>query len=232
MRRRKMKRWTYVFAGSVGVLTALGVVIWKMTWMAPSWYLPPSGSAVRVVERADQVENRLMQVTHQVRPVEEATWTLRIREEDINAWFAARLRKWVAHEAGAQWPAELGTPQVRFEADAIRLAIPFAAGGGERFVIAAIRPVMEKDLLRLELKRVELGRVSLPGEPVANLLRTLTGAAPGAFENKELKSVLDWLERREAVEPMVELEDGRRIRIVKIVMGEGMVDVTARTVDR
>jgi hypothetical protein len=85
--------------------------------------------------------------------------------------------------------------------------------------------------LQLQIDRAALGRVGLPGEPLANLLQTLSQAAPEALSHPQVQSLLDLLSQRRQVTPIFELEDGRRIQLLDVRLGEGVIDLTVLTVD-
>jgi hypothetical protein len=200
-----------------------------MTWIAPAWYAPPAAHDAAASELADRVEYGLIQQAQKVREPQEETWTLRIRQDQINAWLATRLRKWIEHEGGS-WPARLGTPQVEIDGGALSIAVPVLHNSSPRFIVARILPEIENQRLQLKLDRVALGRISLPGEPVANLLKLIGDASPR--DTPQIENILGALEQRDAIDPRFRLSDGRRIELLKLRLGDGLIDITAKTLER
>lgn len=220
-------RWRRVMA--VTVVLALGVIalVWWLSRVPPAWYAPPPLDQ-QTIALADRAEYRLVQEAQKIRAPDQDVWTLRIRQEQINAWLAARLEQWIEHE-GQRWPEQLGTPQVSIQSHAISIALPLHGRSRTRFIVANIHPLIEDGTLRLELDRVALGRVSLPGEPLANLLEMLGEAAPEALTVPQITTAIDWLRRRDAIDPVIDLADDRRVRIVDVHLDDGWMDITART---
>jgi hypothetical protein len=225
----RIHRWRIL---ALVVLLALGAAaaLWQMSRVPPAWYRPPPRHDPKVAEFANQVEYRLVQEAQKIREPDHDVWTLRVREEQINAWLATRLQAWLEHE-GQRWPDQLGTPQTSIGREAISLALPLIGAARTRYVTAKITPVIENGELRLELHRVALGRVSLPGEPLANLLAAIADAAPQAMELSHVNTAVDWLRRREGIDPVIELADDRRLRILDLQLDDGWIDITAQTLD-
>ena len=227
-----VRRWRGVLAAIIILGVGVGFVIWRLMDVAPSWYAPPNAADQSVIDLADRVEYRLVQETQRIRPAQDDRWSLRITDAQINAWLSARLSKWIMHQTGSPWPAEVGTPQVNFSPRGISITLPLMHELKTRYVTVRVKPTIQSGTLRLELQRVAIGRVGLPGEAVANLLQTIAESAPGAMDHPQIKTTLDWLDRREHIDPVLELEDGRRIRLLNIRLDHGSVDVTAQTLPR
>lgn len=212
------------------MLIAAGVVLWRMTCIAPAWYALPDAHDPQIAALADKVENRMLEEAQKVR-TDPQPWTLRVRESQINAWLSARLPQWIAHEQHSQWPEQLGTPQVKIDSQGISLAVPVQTGSRSRYIAARIRPQLIDGRLKLEIDRVALGRVVLPGEPLANLLRTLQGAVPSIAEDQKVRSALEILAGQRMVDPVTRLADHRKLRLLNLQLGDGWVDLTAQTLD-
>jgi hypothetical protein len=225
---RRLRRATLVL---LLIIIVAAVVLWRLSWIAPSWYEPPAASDTHSAALADKVETRVLEEAQKIRPTPADRWTIRVRQEQINAWLCFKLRKWIEYDRGGSWPPELGTPQVRIEADGLSIALPIArdATSSSRTLVARIKPRIINSALALELDRVALGRISLPGEPLANLLQTLSDAAPQAKEDPTLTSVLDLLAQRTQIDPVIKLSDGRRVRLLDLRLGDGFIDLTAQT---
>lgn len=222
------RKWLLICFAFAALLAIAAIVIWRMSYVRPVWYAPPDVRDEAVVALADRVEYRLVQESQRIRP-EDETWTLRIREEQINAWLAARLRQWLAHE-GREWPAALGTPQIRIEPQAVSIALPIGDRDQPRYLVAQFAPHIVNGQMQIALERVQFGRVSLPGEPVANIVKTLSNAAPDSLQLPPIRDAIERLQQRENMAPEFELADGRRVQLIDVALRSGAIDVTARTI--
>jgi hypothetical protein len=214
-------------------LVMAGSVVWRMTYLKPTWYTPPAADDRAAASLADRAEYRLVEEVQKVRPQQEEQWTLRVRESQINAWLATRLQAWLEHEQNGAWPAQLGTPQVHIQSTGISMAIPLlnATGKVSRIVVARMSPEMSDGALMLHIDRLALGRVILPGEPLTNLMRLLGQAAPQTSSEPQMLKALDILAGKRSINPIFKLADSRRVRLLNFHLDEGMVDFTARTID-
>jgi len=221
----------FILLALVAAIVVTVLVLWRLSWIAPAWYAPPDPKNQRIIALADTVEYRLVEEAQKIRAPESDHWTLRVEDSQINAWLSARLPKWVAHEEGLVWPAQLGTPQIRIQPEGISMALPIMQSGAARTVVARIRPEMFRGALQLQVDRVALGRVSLPGEPLTNLLERLTAAAPQLIDDPRTKSALDLLSQSRNIDPILKLEDGRHIRLIGFTLGDGRIDLSVQTLD-
>lgn len=225
MRRRPL-RIALLLAALAFVATPL--VLWRMSRMPPSWWARPEAGDAAVRDLASRVEKRLAEETHKMRSAEE-TWTLRIREEQVNAWLAARLPAWVAHERNVEWPGQLGPPQVRFVPEGIDVAFELLEGGHARYVEVRLLVAIEDGRIRLGLDGAALGRIPVPGEPLDFIRPYAVEAIAEHVDAADLDRVAGLLSGRDSVEAVVELSDGRRVRLVALRHGEGVLDLTCRT---
>ena len=224
-----MWRWTRRIAlvlllGGVGLV----IVVGTLTRSVPEWYEPPSAKAPEVIELADRVEYRLVEETQKIRPQEER-WTLRVREPQVNAWLAVRLPDWIAHEKNLQWPAEVGMPQVHIGDDVISLALPVEVRGFQRVVVAHLVPRIEGRQLWLQLRGIQLGGISVPGDPIPVLSRFVQSGAAGNIDNDDWQRLVDILTGREPIDPVLELSDRRRIELLDVRFADGALDLTSQT---
>jgi hypothetical protein len=228
MARRRRRRWIAVLVLLVVALLALR----QWSRMDPSWYDPPNPADEQVTQLADRVEYRLLEEAQKIRPESDA-WTLRVREEQINAWLAARLPEWLAHEQDVDWPEGLGMPQMHLSDGRVTVAVDAGERSGGRVVSIRLAPRLEDHRLYLRLDGLGLGRIPLPGDPSKRLIelaRTL--AEETSLERPEVDQVLAIMNGEQALDPIVDLADGRRVRLTGISIGRRFVDVTCRTVGR
>ncbi len=205
-----------------------------MSWMAPAWWVAPDPFDERWIDLAGLVEKRLAQDTHRKRDAG-ASWTIRLREQQLNAWLATRLRPWVAHHGSdgnetIDWPSAVGPPQVRLSEEGLSVAVEMAVGGRSRFVEALATPKMSGGGLHLNLKHTRLGRVPVPRRPVGQVLRLLGTVTSATFvEHPMLKELVQIADGRDPIDPTLTLADGRTVRLTAIRCGKGFLDLTLET---
>lgn len=214
------------------ILLILGlgaVVLWDRAGKAPTWYDPPDPQRAEVVQAADDVEYNLLAAAQEIRTADEV-WAIRVREDHINAWLAARLPEWLAHDGRGGWPASLGTPQVSLEAAGIRLGIPVDEAGAERVMSVRLVPDLRDGTLRFTMDRAWVGQVGLPGAPVSAFLELLREHAGSSFDDPDTRAIIDLLTEERSTDPEVTLADGRRVRLENLRLGDGTLDLSCRTV--
>lgn len=209
-------------------LTA-GVVLWRMTWLAPAWYQPADQADAQVAELAQAVENRLVEEAHRIRR-DRPTWTLRIRSEQVNAWLSTRLSRWLVHEQDVHWPQGLGMPQVRITEEGIDLAIELSPEQSSRVVVLRVLPSMVDDRLKLTFEQLSLGRIAMRGYTLDDLIELATERGIGdALQQPEAQWLLDTLAGRNSLDPVATLADNRRVRLQKITLNDDAMDLTLQT---
>jgi hypothetical protein len=220
-----------VLSGAI-ILGVAGYWAWRMSWQTPAWYAPPPPRDARIVQRADDAEYRLLQQSQQVRHQDE-TWTLTLSEGEINAWLASRLPAWIEHDANLRWPSEIGTPQVLIESDGLSIAVPVTAKGVTRTVVAKLQPQITGEganaRLSLPLRRVSLGKVWIPGEPLSRLVDSVRQAAPEFLDDARVQQAIEVLAGRQTLAPVHHLSDGRRVHLTDVRLERGAIKLTART---
>jgi hypothetical protein len=224
-----------IVIGIVFVLLAVALALWWMAASPPRWYHPPDPHDAEANELAGLVEHRLAEEIHKIRE-DDSPWRLRIREEQINAWLATRMPKWLEHEQGMEWPAQLGTPQVRFDPDSISIALPMRphreqddADSRWRMITFTLIPQFHESEVRFILTALRIGRLATPGDPVEHLERLAEHRGWDARED-ELTAYLRQLLRGEAgLEPAIKLVDDRRVQLQKLHLQRGYIDISATT---
>src|SRR6185503_15351844 len=106
------------------------------------------------IQTARDVENSITSLVHQARPPptphsppspprdsEPGTWSIRMTEEEANAWLAARLPAWVANQSDEfTWPRDLSPPQVRLENGRATVRVTLGQGGKGEVLSTTVTP--------------------------------------------------------------------------------------------
>ncbi|TVQ57655.1 MAG: hypothetical protein EA377_00725, partial [Phycisphaerales bacterium] len=208
MTRRGIIRWT--LRGLAGLLLlALVTVVLLIT--PPGWYRPPSPDNELAVQLAEIAEQRLAEEAYLIREPDEP-WSLRIREDQVNAWLALRMPDWISNHTDREWPAAFGTPQVRFRTDRILLAVRIDTAYGRRTFVIHFEPdVDEQSQFRPRVSGIGIGRLgtaSVSGERVHDLLESFQ---PGIAERPEFLEWMEILTGDRALNAMFRLADRREI---------------------
>ena len=207
----------------LGVLFAflVGLVLSLMT---PGWYAPPTVQNAAAVELAQAAEFRLVEEFQKIREPG-VPWKLRVPDEALNAWLAIRLEAWLAHDDRPAWPEFMSAPQIHTTTVGVYVAVGFNTS----IVGLRIEPIIEDDSLQLIMRGGLLGRLPLPSPP-ATLLDRLQEAAGAGDEAAALATahLLDG----QGVATTLKLVDGRTVHIDEVVLDDGAMILTARTMLR
>jgi hypothetical protein len=228
-RRHRFRRWLAA-ALIVAVLVSAGAIgLWQLTWMAPAWWAPLDPSDEQTAQLAERVEYRLAEEAHKIRP-EPKTWWIEIKQDQINAWLAARLPEWVAHAHGIQWPAEVGLPQVNVDMGAVRLGLDIETDAGTRYVVAHLKPSIVAGELALTLDGMSVGRLWIPGSSVGAVVDRLADTDAGRFlDDPGVKALIGLLEGGRRIDPTLTLDDGRRVRVLDVRCNRDALLLNAET---
>lgn len=203
----------------------------------PSWWpvLDPSSPAIQAA--GELLESTVVEASHRVRPLSgpDATWTLTLDENDLNAWLATRLPKWLsgwtdAH-ADTDAPPWFRAARVRFDDGLITVGVCLAESPDTResYFDVALEPSINSagDLL-LTPRGVHAGRMPLPTRIVLDQLRA---RLPKGEADPPAASLLNRLSVGEpAVLPIIRLADRRRVIVRKAVVADRVLTLTCSTV--
>ena len=209
-------------------LVAVGV-IWYLTTLPPSWYQPLAGDDP-VVKRAGELgEMQLVEAFQLIREPNEL-WRIRIDEAVVNAWIAARLPDWMEGQFEARFPESVNQPQLNFVPDEIQLATWFGNTDSPSCVVAGFEPEVRDGELFLRVSSVGLGRISIPGDPMARVIQYLRSAIPEAELDQEMADqAIATMQGQQGFSSMVPLFDGRHVLIRDVVVEDGSLLLTAET---
>ncbi len=206
-----------------------GIVAWRLTWLEPAWWPQPVAANEQTEALADRVEYRIAEEAHKVRP-DADPWRLRVRDDQVNAWLTSRLPDWLEHAQNVEWPSQLGTPRVRFGEGGVSIGLSFDDHGRRRYVVADLEPQIVDGRLSLALNGVSLGRLWIPGASIQTLLEHYSDVVPEGFiEDPAVRRVLDLLVKEQRFEPSFDLTDGRKVRLVDVVAGDGELIIECET---
>ena len=203
--------------------------VWAESRRAPAWYRPPDPTDVAVVEMAEQVEYGVVESFHKIRPAEKP-WRVRLSDGQINAWLAARLPEWLAHEGSGAWPAGMGLPQINITENGIDVAIQAPVGDGTQLLVSRLAPRIVDGRVRVEVDRVGVGRVAVPGSPAVSIIELIDRIAPAAgMEGDLARQLADVLTGSGEMDARVSLADGRRVELLEMACRDGAIELTSRT---
>ncbi len=206
----------------LGIVSGIILFLRHLQNQPPPWFNPPNPADPAVVELAETVEYRLLEELQKIRPPGEP-WSLRIREPQINAWLAARLPDWIAHESDLDWPAELETIQIHLESEGLTLA---AALPDDSVYSVRLLPVIERQQLSWTVNRAAVGSLAIKGDPLKFITRRLLPHLNGLLNS----STRDLLQNSSGTLPATHtLEDRRRVILQNLTLRAGALDLTAST---
>ena len=205
-------------------------VLWRMVHAEPVWYQPPVINEQRD-ELAGVIEYRIMEEAHAVREVTDE-WTVRIYEDQVNAWLANRLLPWIEHEPTLYWPEGLAPPQVHLSSKGIDVGIEIILEDSHQVVVARLSPRVNESGggIAIDLERIGAGRLLLPGDQAQRVREVVSDLREDESITAEIEQYITQLaEGGEALASEIELADDRTLRLQNIVCDEGYIDLTFRT---
>ncbi len=208
------------------LLCGAGVGLYLLSGREPAWWYRPDA---RTPLAAERLENQVVSELSLARPAERlgpyrsGEWTLEVTEEEANAWLATRLRAWVENRAG-RWPGEVEGVRAAFRPGMVLLGARLDESYGGRVVSGAAVPRIEPGgALWLRTEGMSLGGLPLPSGVLLDRLRSMVHAG-GA----EVVAALDG-QAPLLPDAVVPMDDGRRVRITRIEVREGVLVLTCRT---
>lgn len=176
------------------MLLAACALVGAVRWWAgpPSWYRPPSLEDPEAGRLAERVEYGLLEQVQRVRPPG-TRWTVRLTDEQANAWLATRLPEWWRSRGGGAWPAEVLPPQITTRPDSLRWAAAVATRGVRLGLVGRLEPRAGATSGEPEPDLAGLGRIGM------RLAGLGLGRSAGAELDPEAAARLASLGRRTGV---------------------------------
>jgi len=213
------------------ILLAIGVAAWRAVSLAqrtPAWWAQSDpGNTDDAHRRARLLEQGLTTALHERRAPDDP-WSVRMRDEDVNAWLAHRLGPWLENRA-------LGVPDA-FEPPCIRVAdgrvtvgIPSPDPRVEGIFSIEFTPATSADgRLIAEDRAFAMGELPLPNPgALGSLSDELRRAARGTPIEPFMGALLD---TGAALPSEITLSDQRRVRLRGVKLDKnGLIDLTLVT---
>lgn len=233
--RVRRARWWLVTAGLAIVLVAcvLAMVGLNLSHQSPTWWRSTRAEDPRTIAAGEQLETGVVNLMYGERPRE--PWSVNLHAADANAWLNTRLSQWLANaDETLAWPEEFEDVQVEFDEGLIHLGLRVGGADGSRIYTITLRPrIDESGSLWLTAQWVHVGRLPIPADWV---LRGGDGPAEDILprrvrEHPELVALLEAMAGRRALreEPVLELADGRRVRLLRLASTDGRLHVQCQT---
>jgi hypothetical protein len=225
-------------AAALLLLAVLTVVLFVLTSRAPAWWAPPDPADPAAKDTAQAVENGITTILHQAHASGAGAngsgasepWTVRLTDDEINAWLSVRLGSWLASRSDVS-AADIPLVQVAAAADGLRIGIGL---GRSRVLSAVLAPEIAADgSLRVRAGDCAIGELAVPLSWIGRIARQVQAGASGTgdFDADALLEALAG-RRAAAADPVLTLSDGRRVRLLGLRLGEGELLVTCRTLER
>lgn len=212
----------------VAVAIILAAVAFNAAAREPAWWTLAAHDPETVSRLAERVENAVVSEIHRGR-ADGQEWSVALSPEQANAWIADRLPKWLANASDDA----VAPPEVRvwFARDALMIAARL--GDEQRIVTATLRPYIAEDgALWARLDGVAIGRLSAPaagswaGERLAALAPS--DALGDGSASSDADRLVAALAGRSALmdQPVIDLEDGRRVRLAAVRVEDQRLGLT------
>lgn len=209
------------------LLTVLGASVWLMVRQAPTWWRTIDPNDPQTQQLAQDIERGVSSMLSQRRPDEEP-WAFRITAGQADAWLNVRLPRWLRNQdEPIEWPPTLSQLQVHFDDDIVHLGLIQQLSGEGQILTAAIDPTLREGLLWCPVTTMGAGQLRLPA---ATLLAKLERSAlEQAGDPEGVRDFFAVLRGERGVEPILELDDGRLVRLIDLHMERGVLVGTCVT---
>jgi hypothetical protein len=239
--RRRMRRWLQAAAVSVVAAACLLVLMTGLLIrLAPSWWRTVRRDDPATIALGQQVENRITNHIYrnrasQTEGSQSVPWTIEVKAPEANAWLNCRLPKWLANQKDEfHWPRDVSDVQVEFDRQRITVGARVKAGERSQVFTATLEPKLERDgRLYMTATWVNVGRLSVPaGWVLGHARRNADQFIPEEFLRlPETELLFRAFAGETAVRnnTVIELGDGRTVRILRIDPEAGKIRITCQT---
>jgi hypothetical protein len=230
----------------IASLTVCALLSWALIQEVPVWWRIVRKDDPKTAETALVVENSVwnqIYLSRETTPAADAAeraapgteWTVSLKASDANAWLNARLPMWLANQhEKSPWPKELEEVQVDFGEGRIRVGARVVQAGQDRVLSATLEPDLRADgTLWMPASWISIGRLAVPADWVLQQAEQRKAEFMPA-ELRDLPETVAAFRGFAGRAPIVEnavirLEDGRRVRLLKLRPVNGRLEITCRT---
>ena len=232
----------------LAIAVTLGwLLIASLLRAAPPWWRQVRVSEAQTQQIAQEVENSVVTLLHLSREGAASSsgsdgrsegglwrsepWGVSIPASDANAWINARLPRWLETSGSdLRLPPEFRDAQVEFDDGRVWIGVAYRgseAEGTSRVLSAGFVPSFDASgMLGLRLERVSIGRLPIS----RGMLHEVVERLDAGSDPEVLGAVRALLAgERVGVSPVLDLEDGRRVRITGLRARGGRLEVTCVT---
>lgn len=233
---RRARRWLLgVGVALVLIASVLVVVSLGLTRLSPTWWRTVHAHDPATAAAAETIENEVVNKVYAVRVEPADAWAVALRAPDANAWLNTRFEQWLANaDAEFAWPEEISDLQVEFDDGLIQVGVLVRGAERTQVLSASLRPEFRSDgSLWVRVESMMVGRLPIPagwivdraGEHPPDLLPT------HLFEQPEVTHILAALagDGPLVADPVLDLGDGRRVRLLGLTAERGRLRITCRT---
>jgi len=246
-RRGALRRWI-IAIGLVACAFVAVVVLCVMALVeeSPTWWRALRADDPATMETARRLENGVVSELHFARPGDpdldehdpiwrSDDWTVSLRAPEASAWLTSRLPRWLtSYDERVVWPEDASQLQVAFVEDRIHIGIRVDVDGAPRVLSATLRPELDDHgAVWMRAGTVRVGRLGLPASWVLRDSRGVIDAyVPEEFRSLQQTEGMFSAFRGEhplVIDPVLKLEDGRKVRLLALAAREGRLEITCRT---
>ncbi len=237
--RLRVRRWAIGGAlGTVGGSCLLLLTALALSRSAPSWWRTVRRDDPATIALGTQVENAVVNRLNKNRASQtqgtiSEPWSFEVTPTQANAWLNVRLPKWLANQKDEfRWPSDLSDLQVDFRPDRITIGARLHNTQRDQVLTATLEPRLDQvGRLYVPARWVNVGRLAIPADWVLDYSGAERYIPPALQKLPETEALFKAFGGEGAVVQRAQfrLGDGRRVRILGIVPGEGVLRITCRT---
>jgi hypothetical protein len=215
---------------AVGILAGIAIVLVGVAgylWFSRPAYFHKTAVTADMKQQAAELEARVTTELTADRPYDQP-WHLKLTQEQINGWIAARLPDWLANR-GAE-PHSIGLVRgamVEIEPDHVEAARELTVEGVTQVVRVAYKAVQEPGVawMKMKLDGVYGGKLPIPLDRVIEAVRQHYRPA----DDTAGKLFDEALSHVKSIPLDLPLGDGRDVRVVAVSFADHAADATLVT---
>lgn len=246
---RQRRVWLGAGVVLVGATSVLLIVLTGLTHLAPAWFDPPPQDDDRARRVGDALQGAVITELTALRPTDPTardnglswaseSWGVSLGQEEANAWLATLLPRWLANQEWGDAAQSIEVAQLRFEGAAVHLAARVRSGDATRVLSARFRPFVDAEgRLWIPAERLAVGRLPIPLDWAAGQARRAAdrylprSSSSDPRARDQVARLLSALDGRTPIarQPVIPLEDGRRVRLLTLTPRDGRLEAVFRT---